>query len=106
MIKDYDLIIDYHLGKANVVADALSRTSSTTLAMIKSSHLPLLLEVKTMGVQLEAAVDGVLIASFMVMPTLVNQIRELQKSCERLSRELQKIQIVKTVSYSSRIMVL
>ena len=24
LIKDYDCIIDYHLGKANVVADALN----------------------------------------------------------------------------------
>ena len=27
MIKDYDLTIQYHLGKTNVIADALSRTS-------------------------------------------------------------------------------
>ena len=31
LFKDYDYIIDYHLGKANVVADALSR--KTVVAM-------------------------------------------------------------------------
>jgi hypothetical protein len=27
LIKDYDLEVHYHLGKANIVADALSRKS-------------------------------------------------------------------------------
>ena len=31
LIKDYDCVIDYHLGKANVVVDALSRKSIKTL---------------------------------------------------------------------------
>ena len=31
LIKDYDCIIDYHLGKANVVADALNKKSMQTL---------------------------------------------------------------------------
>ena len=32
LLKDYDCTIDYHPGKANVVADALSRKSIGSLA--------------------------------------------------------------------------
>jgi len=31
LIKDYDCVIDYHLGKANVVVDALSRKGKTVM---------------------------------------------------------------------------
>ena len=34
LLKDYDCGISYHLGKANVVADALSRKSSGSPAHI------------------------------------------------------------------------
>ena len=34
MLKDYDMSIHYHLGKANVVADALSRLSMGSLAHV------------------------------------------------------------------------
>ena len=33
LFKDYDYIIDYHPGKANVVADALSRKAMTALLL-------------------------------------------------------------------------
>jgi hypothetical protein len=36
LIKDYDLGINYHLGKANVVADALSHTSHASQLVVDS----------------------------------------------------------------------
>jgi hypothetical protein len=33
LVKDYDLEIHYHPGKANVVVDALSRKSYVNMAM-------------------------------------------------------------------------
>ena len=40
LIKDYDCVIDYHLGKANVVADALSKKSIQMIQTLKA-HLSL-----------------------------------------------------------------
>ena len=50
LLKDYDLVINYHPGKANVVADALSRKSSVSLAFVRSFYLPQLLELRELGV--------------------------------------------------------
>ena len=33
MFKDYDCVIDYHSGKANVVADVLSRKMISSLTL-------------------------------------------------------------------------
>ena len=36
LIKGYDCVIDYHPGKANVVAEALSRKSAQTLLALNA----------------------------------------------------------------------
>ena len=45
-LKDYDFTLHYHLGKANVVADALSRKSWGVLASLASREWQML---KTVG---------------------------------------------------------
>ena len=51
LLKDYDITILYHLGKANVVADALSRKAGSmgSLAHLQVSRRPLAREVHTLA---------------------------------------------------------
>ncbi|KAK5784835.1 hypothetical protein PVK06_039374 [Gossypium arboreum] len=70
LLKDYELIIDYHPGKANVVADALSRKSLFTL--------------RAMNVHLSIRSDSVLVAEMKAKPLLTHQIREAQKVDDEL----------------------
>ena len=91
LIKDYELIIEYHLGKANVVADALSRKSSATLAYICVVYVPLLVEMKALRINLDFDDSGALLANFVVRLSLIEQIRGNQMQDKKLVKEVQKI---------------
>ncbi|KAG8489174.1 hypothetical protein CXB51_017220 [Gossypium anomalum] len=65
LLKDYELVIDYHPGKANVVADALSHKSLFTL--------------RAMNVHLSVSSDNMLVAELKAKPLWIHQIRESQK---------------------------
>ena len=58
LIKDYDCVIDYHLGKANVVANALSRKTMQTLQAL-NAHLSLI-------------DDGTILTELIARPSLLN----------------------------------
>ena len=74
LIKDCDLIIDYHPDKVNVVADALSQKISVTLAHIRTAYVSLLLDLKTLGINLNCDYNDALVANFVVRPILIDQI--------------------------------
>ena len=76
LIKDYNLIIDYHWGKANVVADVLSRKLSSTIATV-NFYLSNLVGIWSTGVMFMGEYEGTLLARFEVQPTLTDQINEL-----------------------------
>ena len=62
LIKDYDCVIDYHPGKANVVVDALSRKTVQTLRALNSN--------------LSLSDDGTVVAELVVRPKLLNRVLE------------------------------
>ena len=75
LIKDYDLVINYHFGKANVVADALSQKNLAILTHIRTFYVSLLLDLKTLGINLDCDYNEALVANFVVRLILINQIR-------------------------------
>ena len=77
LIKDYDCMIDYHPGKANVVADALSRKSVQTL-QASNAHLSL-------------TDDGEIVAELIARPDFFNQVLEAQKNDEKISSIMSQI---------------
>ena len=75
LIKNYDFSIHYHPGKANVVADALSRKSAGSLACIHCTRIEYFHEMKKMNVAMEISSKDALSARFMVRPLFIDQIR-------------------------------
>ena len=69
--KDYDFTLHYHPGKANVVADALSRKSRGVLASIASREWRMLEIVGQFGLQYREQAQGTL-GSLVATPSLLS----------------------------------
>ena len=69
-IKDCDCVIDYHPGKANVVADTLSKKTMQTL--------------RTLNAHLSLTDDGTVVTELIARPSLLNRVLEAQKKDEKI----------------------
>ncbi|XP_039032762.1 uncharacterized protein LOC120167935 [Hibiscus syriacus] len=76
-LKDYDVVIDFHLGKANVVAAALNRK---TLAALRA-----------LDAMLSLNGDGGLCTELKLKPTWLDRIRELQNKDEMCLKRLEQV---------------
>ena len=77
LFKDYDCIIDYHLGKANVVVDALSRRTIYVLSLKHCAR--------------RFASNGALLAQLRVMHDLKQMIIDAQKNDVKLQERVQLV---------------
>ena len=74
-LEDYDFTLHYHPGKANVVADGLSRKSGGALASIASREWRMLETVGQFGLQYREQAHGTL-GSLVATPSLLSRMIE------------------------------
>ena len=84
LFKDYDYIIDY-IGKANVVADALSRK---TISVLSLKHCTW-----------RFTVDGALLAQLRVMPELKQMMIDAHKDDIKLPERVQLVRNGDKIDY-------
>jgi hypothetical protein len=82
LIRDYELEIHYHPGKANVVADALSRKSQVNLMVAHPLPEELAKEFDRLSLGFLNNMRGVTVE---LEPTLEQEIKEAQKNDEKIS---------------------
>jgi len=80
LIKDYDCVIDYHPGKANVVADALSRKGKTMVNDVEHKDHESIVELKKMGLRLSVGPEGSLLAQLKIRSVLRDKVLVAQQA--------------------------
>ncbi|XP_028122005.1 uncharacterized protein LOC114319194 [Camellia sinensis] len=86
LIKDYDLQIHYHPGKAYTVADALSQKNMGDLANLVTEQKELISELDKMNVELVIHGQEVVLAVVMAQPTLLEEIKLHQMEDDTLKK--------------------
>jgi len=87
LVKDYDVEILYHPGKANVVADALSRKAVHSAALI-IDQAPLCKDLERAGIAMALGEVTSQLAQLSVQPTLRQRIIDAQQEDPYLKEKL------------------
>ena len=99
LLKDYDCTLKYHPGKANTLADALSRKSSNSImTSLRVSTFPYLIDLRKMNVKLNIDEVGVLLATLSIRHVLKERIKEAQPNDPKLMEIIEKVKQGKETS--------
>jgi hypothetical protein len=88
LIKDYELEIHYHPGKANMVADALSKNSQVNMLVVHPMSYELAKEFDKLSLGFLNITQGVTVK---LEPTLEQNMRKGQKDDEKINEIRQLI---------------
>ena len=91
LLKDYDCTIEYHLGKENVVADALSQKTIECFTEIICYEIENLVALRTMNVSVNVR-ENHLLATLQIKSSLVDQIRSAQMKDSYLKKMKAKVE--------------
>ena len=73
-LEDYNFDLQYHSGKANVVADALSQKPHSTLASIAVQEWKMLQQLGEFDVHLAEIVTHATLFTLVAQPTLLSRV--------------------------------
>ena len=93
LIKDYDILIQYHPGKANVVVDALSQKSTVNLACLVTLQLPFFIKLKRAGIEVVAPDTNMTLTTMIAQPMLIKVVKQRQSEDPYLWKIYEEMQI-------------